>query len=217
LTYVHSSDCDELRIILCLEFAAHAAPEEVAAFKTAVINSTNTLHSVEVTGDFDFITEIAAPDLPWFHRWWQTLGALVASVVSRCDKSFVCKRFIRRPKDEHALWVRQADEMKRIEHSLIDKIVAEGDYARVFSQGQSWLLHATMHSLFEQLSAKQFVQLHRSIIVRHGFIDRLSRDGHHWSARLRDGTSYRIAKSHVSQALAMTHSPIEKVASSKLV
>jgi hypothetical protein len=208
LTYVHSGDCDELRIILCLEFAPHATPEDVAALKAAVINSTNTLHSVEVTGDFDFITEIAAPDLPWFYRWWQTLAALVALVVTRCEKSFVCKRFIRRPKDEHALWVRHGDEMKRIEHSLVDKIVAEGDYARVYSQGQSWLLHATMHSLFEQLSAKQFVQLHRSVIVRQGFIERLSRDGHHWVARLRDGTSYRVARSHVNQTLEMTHSPI---------
>lgn len=206
MTYVHSSDCDELRIILCLEFDPHAEPERVAELKSAVIESENTLHSVEVTGDFDFMTEIAATDLGWFNRWWKSLSRLVAAVVSRCEKSFVCRRFVRRPKDEHALWVRQGDELKRLEHAFIDKIVAEGDYARVYSHGQSWLLHATMHSLFEQLSSRQFVHLHRSIIVRSGFIDRLLREQDHWTARLRDGSSERIARSHVAEVLRMTHS-----------
>jgi hypothetical protein len=214
VTYVHSSDCDELRIILCLEFDPQAEPERVAELKSAVIESPNTLHSVEVTGDFDFMTEIAAGDLGWFNRWWKSLAKLVAAVVSRCEKSFICKRFIRRPKDEQALWVRRGDELKRLDHALIDKIVADGDYARVYSQGQSWLLHATMHSLFERLNGRHFVQLHRSVIVRSGFIDRLVHENDHWIAFLRDGTPERVARSHAAETLKIVRSSSNGAASS---
>jgi hypothetical protein len=205
VTYVHQSDCDELRVVLCLEFDPHAEPEEVAALKSAIINSSNTLHSVEATGDFDFMTEVAAPDLGWFNSWWKGLAKSIASVVSRCEKSFVCRRYVRRPKDDHAVWVRGGDELRRVDHSQIDKVVAERDYARVYSQGQSWLLHTTMHSLFQQLSAKQFTQIHRSIIVRNSFIDRLVHENGHWVACLRDGTSERVARSHVNETLKMAH------------
>ena len=214
MTYVHSSDCDELRVILCLEFNPQAEPERVSALKDALVESPNTLHSVEVTGDFDFMSEIAASDLGGFNRWWKSLAKLVAAVVSRCEKSFVCRRFVRRPKDEHALWVRRGDELKRLDHSLIDKIIADGDYAHVHSEGQRWLLHATMHSLFERLSGKNFIQLHRSVIVRTGFIDRLVHEEEHWVARLRDGTSERVARSHVAETLKMTHSSSKGASSS---
>lgn len=214
MTYVDTADCDGLRVILCLEFDPHAAPQNVAELKNAIIDSPNTLHSVEATGDFDFITEVAVPDLGWFNRWWKTLARLIAAVVSRCEKSFVCKRFIRRPRDELALWVRQGDELKRLEHGLIDKVIAEGDYARVYARGQSWLLHATMHSIFERLGSRHFVQLHRSVIVRSNFIDRMVHEGRHWTARLRDGSVERVAKSHVADTLNLTHWPKRRGGSS---
>ena len=62
MTYIHQSDCDGLRVILCLEFTPHAEPEAVSALKSAIVDCSNTLHSVEVTGDFDFMTELAPPD-----------------------------------------------------------------------------------------------------------------------------------------------------------
>ena len=215
MTYVDSVDCDDLRIILCLEFEPHAVPEDVAALKSALIDSPNNVDSLESTGDFDFITEISAPHLGWFNRWWKTMATLVSEVFRRCEKSFVCKRFIRRPKDEVAIWVRCGNELKRIEHSSVDKIVADGDYARVYAQGQSWLLHATMHSFIERLSAKHFLQLHRSLIVRASFIESLVHEGRHWVAHLRDGTSERVAKSHAEEALRMTHWPNHVPDSSK--
>ena len=95
-------------------------------------------------------------------------------------------------------------------------MVAEGDYVRVYSQGQSWLLHATMHSLFQRLSGSKFIQLHRSIIVRNGFIDRLVHQNSHWVARLRDGTSERVAKSHVNEMLKMAHLPMTEDHSSNV-
>ena len=207
MAYLDSIDSEGLRIILCLEFDPHAEPAQVAELKAALLDSPNTVHSIESTGDFDFMTEIAAPDLGWFNRWWKTLAKLIATVVRRCEKSFVCRRFIRRKRGDVAIWVRSGEQISRIEQALVDKIVAEGDYARLYSQGRSWLLHATMHSFVERLNAAQFIQLHRSIIVRSGFIERLVHQGRHWEAYLRDGAVERVAKSHVAETLKMTRSP----------
>jgi DNA-binding LytR/AlgR family response regulator len=209
-------ECAELRIILCLEFDAHAKPREVSALKAALIDSPNTVHSVECTGAFDFLMEIAAPDMASFNSWLKGLAEPLASLVNRSETSFICRRFIRRPKDERAIWIQYGNGHKRIDSARVDKIVAEGDYARVHSGADSWLVHATMHALLERLSSKQFIQLHRSIIVRRDFIERLVHEGRHWIARLRDGTSERVAKSHAVETLEMTHWPTKEPASSKL-
>lgn len=215
MTYVHSADCGELRVILCLEFDAHATPREVSALKASLIESPNTIHSVECTGGFDFLMEVAAPDMGWFNSWLKSLAEPLARLVKRSETSFICRRFIRRPKDDQALWIPCGDGLKRLEGSRIDKIVAEGDYARVHSGQDSWLIHVTMHALLERLSSKRFIQLHRSIIVRRDFIDRLFHEGRHWMVRLRDGTLERVAKSHVVETLEMTHSPTKMPDSSK--
>jgi hypothetical protein len=72
-----------------------------------------------------------------------------------------------------------------------------------------------MHSFIERLSAKHFLQLHRSLIVRASFIESLVHEGRHWVAHLRDGTSERVAKSHAEEALRMTHWPNHVPDSSK--
>jgi len=159
--------------------------------------------------------EIVAPDMAWFNSWLTGLAEPLASLVSRSETSFICRRFIRRSKDERALWIPSGDGLKRLEGSRVDKIVAEGDYARIHSGRDSWLVHATMHALLEKLSSRRFIQLHRSIIVRRDFIDRLVHEGRHWVARLRDGTSERVAKSHAVETLEMTRWPTKAPDSSK--
>ena len=64
-----------------------------------------------------------------------------------------------------------ADEgMVRIDCAKIDKVTAEGDYMRIHSAGQSWMVHSTMGSLSDCLD-ENFVRLHRSILVRRDFIE----------------------------------------------
>jgi hypothetical protein len=217
MTYVDSVDCDELRIILCLEFEQHASPTEVSALKSAMIDSANTLHSIESTGAFHFVVEVAPPDLAWWNKWLKTLASPFAKLVARCETSFVCKRFIRREKGERPLWVPTANGLMRIEQSAVDKIVANGDYVQVVSNGQQWLLHATMHGLRGMLGSPHFVQLHRSMIVRRGFIDRLSRSGRQWTAELSDGTSERVARTHVAELLEATRLATAEPESSNVV
>jgi len=204
MSYLQTVDCDELRIILSFEFEQHASPGDVEAFKAQLLDCENTVHGVEATGSFGLIIEVAAPDLAWYNTWLKGLAEPFSQVVSRCETTFVCKRFIRRRQDESAIWVPANGRLKRFETSLIDKITAEGDYVRVHSRGDSYLVHSTLHSVAERLNSREFLQIHRSAIVRRSFITELARDGTHWVARLRDGTAERVARSHVTEMLRET-------------
>lgn len=216
VTFVDSIDCDDLRIILCIQFEPGAGFQEVAALKSALIDSPNALHSVESVGSFDFLIELAPRDLPSFDEWRKTYWPQLSKVVARCETSFVCKRHVRRTDGEQALWVRTGDGLKRVDLAAIDKLVADGDYVQIYGNGQKWLLHSTMHSLRSNLS-NDFVQLHRSLIVRRGFIDRLSHHGRSWTAHLRDGSLERISKSHVAEVLDVTRSSVATPDSSTIL
>ena len=203
VTYVHSIDSAELRIIVCLEFDPHAPPAEIAALKTQLINCPQTLHSVESTGSFDFLVEVAPPDLGWWNEWQKRLAEPFAKLVGRCEASFVCKRFVRTERAEEALWVPTATGQVRIECCTVDKVMADGDYVQVFSNGRKWFLHARMHALRATLG-RQFVQLHRSVIVRSAFIARLTHSGRQWTAELQDGSTEQVARSHIAEVVEAT-------------
>jgi hypothetical protein len=204
MTHLQTIDPDELRIILAFEFEQHAAPSAVAAFKQTLINSQNTVHGVETTGSFNMIVEVAAPNLPWLNDWLKSLAEPLSALVKRQDSWFVCKRFIRRPENDNAIWVPTRGSLKRIDARFIDKVSAEGDYVRVYARGESWLIHATLHSILEKLSRRDFVQIHRSMLLRRQFIQELRRDGDHWVACLRDRSEHRVAKSHASEVMVDT-------------
>jgi hypothetical protein len=205
VTLVDTIECDDLRVILCIAFEPGAGLQEVAALKSALINSPHSLHSAESVGSFDFLVELAPHDMPSFDEWRKRHWPKLSKVVARCETSFLCKRYVRRKDVEQALWVPSGDGLKRVDLSTVDKIIADGDYVQVFGSGQKWLLHSTMHKVRSELS-HNFVQLHRSLIVRRGFIDRLSRHGRSWDAHLRDGSLERISRSHVAEALDGTRS-----------
>lgn len=190
-----------LRVIVCVAFNRNAPPDQVSALKKAVVACPSTLHAVEVTGTFDFLMELAVPDVATFNERLNFVAASVANLVQRYEVNFVSKRFVHRNGDGRAIWVQCEKGMKRIDASVIDKVTAEGDYMRVHSNGGSWILHATMRSIVERLGPEDFVQIHRSAVVRTNFIDHLVQEGGRWVASLHDGTCERVAKSHVVDAL----------------
>lgn len=207
VTLVDTIDCDDLRVILCIEFEPGAAHQEVAALKSALIDSPHALHSVESVGSFDFLVELAPRDMPSFDEWRKRYWPKLSKVVARCETSFLCKRHVRRREIDRALWVRSGDGLKRVDLAAVDKIIADGDYVQVFGNGQKWLLHSTMHKLRSELNP-DFIQLHRSLIVRRGFIDRITHHGRFWTAHLRDGSLERISKSHVTEAVDVARSTV---------
>ncbi len=201
MTFVCPVTPDDLRVIVCVVFDRRASPEEIAAFKNAVIACPLILQSVELSGAFDFMVEAAVPDMAAYDQRIKSIAQPLANLVSRFEASFVCKRYVRKDEAAQPLWIACDDGLRRIEIGSIDKVTAEGDYMRVHSGGNSWLIHATMHSLAERLSSADFIKLHRSTIVRHDFIQRMYREGGHWVVSLEDGSCERVAKSQVLETL----------------
>jgi DNA-binding LytR/AlgR family response regulator len=60
-----------------------------------------------------------------------------------------------------------------------------------------------MKEITKKLDPAEFATLHRSLIVRTSFIERLIHQGRNWSARLNDGTVNKIARSHISEVLSV--------------
>jgi len=196
----------EFRIILCIQFDRRATPSEVAALRSTLCNSPNCIHSIDVTGGFDLIAEFAAPGIAWYKNWLTGLADPFARVIDRYETSFVFGRTIKRVVDQDAVWVPESGGFRRIDSQLVDKIAAEGDYIRIHSQGQSWMLHETMKSVARRLPAADFIRIHRSTIVRFPFIKRVVRENGHWVAHLMDGTESPVARSHVPQTLDVVRS-----------
>ena len=170
-----------LRVIMCLTFDRRAAPQEVEAAKAAIVACPSVLHSVELSGTYDFMFEAEVPDMAAYNAQLATCAEPMARLVARYDNG----------------------RMKRIDCTALDKVSAEGDYMRVHSASQSWMLHSTMGALRKRLGCDDFIQLHRSMIVRRGFIDELFHSGRHWTAFLNDGTKERVAKGSVPEMLQM--------------
>ena len=190
-------DAAPLRVIMCLTFDHRVDPQEIATAKAAIIACPSVLHSVELSGTFDFMFEAEVPDMAAYNAQLSICAEPMAKLVSRYEANFVCKRFVRSCEEKQAIWVPCDDGMARIDCSKIDKVTAEGDYMRIHSAGQSWMLHSTMCALADCMPSETFVRLHRSILVHTNFIERLIHDRSHWIARLNDGTVERVSKANV--------------------
>jgi two-component system response regulator AlgR len=96
-------------------------------------------------------------------------------------------------------WVPSRGELVRVRASDVERIEAERDYMRLHVGGRSWLIHETISNLEARLDPAQFLRLHRSTIVRHDRIVRLSHDGQgNWAAELADGHVARIGRTYLA-------------------
>ena len=199
-----------LRVIMCLTFDRRASPQEIASAKATIIACPSVLHSMELSGTFDFMFEAEVADMAEYHAQLSVCAEPMAKLLSRYEANFVCKRFVRSNEDKGAVWVPREDGMARIDCSNIDKVTAEGDYMRIHSSGDSWLLHSTMGALSDCMESGSFVRLHRSILVRTNFIARLTHHRSHWVASLNDGSFERVSKANVVALLAKVRSGSSK-------
>lgn len=209
----------DLAVVVCLAFDHRACADRLATFKNCVLHCPLVDTALEVAGTFDLIVQGRCASLAEYNENMDRIRAQLAEFVIRIETNFVAKVIERAREQEQvsALWLPCEGGRKRVEAHLIDKIIAEGDYMRVHVGTWNCLVHHTMRALSQQLGDSDFLKLHRSVLVRKGFIDRLIHDEHRWIARLRDGTHVSIAKGHLKEVLRLIggESPIKKAASSK--
>ena len=192
-----------LRVILCLKFANSAPFNAVAQLKRALIDDERVVHSVDVSGSYDFMAEVQLSDLTAYQAMLDHFAAEYGHLIEHYEASFICRRYVReRDRPSAHFWVPTAFGLQRVEHDRINMVTAEGDYVRVHVDSGSWLVHATMKSTLGRLDSHRFVRINRSTIVRIDFIERLIHYYRRWVVRLFDQSEHSIAKSRTARVLA---------------
>lgn len=78
----------------------------------------------------------------------------------------------------------------------VDYLAAEGNYVRVHSGDESYLLSETLSALEERLEPREFFRIHRSTIVRLDRVEAMhTASGGDYAVRLRDDTVLKLARS----------------------
>lgn len=201
MTSLRAVVSDDVRVIMCLAFAHHAPVSEIEQFKGCLLECERVLHAVELTGSFDLMVEVRVASLAEYNERMEVLKSAIGHLIARYEANFICRRFVRAAGKEHAIWVPCEDGKLRIDHALIDKVAADGDYMRLHCAGARHLVHMTMHAMRDSLG-EDFVLINRSLLVRREFITRLIHRNNKWIARLEDGSQAMIAKSHVAEIMA---------------
>jgi DNA-binding LytR/AlgR family response regulator len=195
----------DLVVIVCVAFDHRAPPDPLATFKKCVCTCPFVDSVMEVTGTFDLIVQGRCKSLAEYHQHFEAIRPQIAQLVARIETNFVS--FARHNRqavaEEGFIWLPCDGGHRHVATELIDKVEAEGDYMRVHVGTWTCLIHQSMRSLWQELGVLKFVQLHRSLLVRISHIDRLVHHDRKWQACLRDGTTARIAKSHVADVLRL--------------
>lgn len=192
----------DLTVVICIAFDLRADPEGLENLKKCIRNCEFVDVTMDVTGTFDMIVQSKVPSLAVYSEQMDRIRPKLATFVTRLETNIVAKKTERSSGPDTFMWVPCSGGRKRIDVCMIDKVLAEGDYMRLFVKDWHCLVHSTIRALKDQLGDR-FIQLHRSAIVRIDFIDRLVHHDRRWIARLRDGSQQAIAKSHLSSVLSM--------------
>lgn len=95
-------------------------------------------------------------------------------------------------------WIRRAGgDLVRIEAATIDYAVVEDDYVRIFAGEQSYLIRESIRGLIGRLDPEEFVQIHRSALIRRSELAELTRSHVGGSEiRLRGGQRLPLGRVH---------------------
>jgi hypothetical protein len=203
--FAGSNPIADLAVIVCIAFDHRASADGVRKFKDCIAQCRFVETTMEVSGTYDLIVQGSCASFAESNDHLDAIRPAIAEFVTRVETNFISKKVDRNPAEEKwdAIWLPCEGGQKRISTRLIDKVEAEGDYMRVYVGAWNCLVHDTMRRLSGRLPQAQFIKLHRSSLVRIDFIDRLIHDDQGWTARLRDGSHVKVAKSHVREVLEL--------------
>lgn len=193
----------DLTVIVCLAFDHKAPVEGLRDFKTCIFQCPFVETAMEVAGTYDLIIQARLSSFEQYNEEMERISPQLREYSTRVEANFVGRKLDRRHSNGKALWLPVPNGRRRVSANLIDKIVANGDYMKVHVGDWSCLVHETIKKLCEELDSDQFIQLHRSVVVRSDFIERLLHQNRRWIAKLRDGSHQRVAKSHVPEVLRL--------------
>lgn len=195
----------DLSVVVCLAFDPRSTGDELAKFKDCICRCPFVQTTLMVSGTFDMIAHGKCESLLEYSQHMESIRPAISRFVRRLETNFIWKRVDKDglSADTLALWLPCKDGHRHVEARRIDKVLAEGDYVRVHVGDWQCLVHSTMRKYCSILRNVNFIQLHRSSLVRIDFIESLAHDARGWTACLRDGTRLRVAKRHVKSVLSI--------------
>ena len=201
--FEESSAKHGISVVVCLTFDHQAPQRSVAQLRTQVREDRCVALALESTGTYDMVLEAVHEDVAAYNRWFEHLAETFGQYLVRLETAIICKRYVQVQDLPAVIWVPSTDGLQRIDCMLIETIRADRDYVRIQTGVGNWHLHSTLRSLMARLPVNRFLQLHRSLIVRADFIERLVRERDRWHAHLGNGARARVAKRHVGEVLKM--------------
>jgi two-component system LytT family response regulator len=100
-----------------------------------------------------------------------------------------------RPEPPRRLGVRTGAKVVLVDVDAVDWVEASGDYARIHTGSQTYLVSQRMHVLEQALEAGEFIRIHRSLIVNLKRVRELHRDSDGGGAIvLQNGVRLRVAR-----------------------
>lgn len=95
------------------------------------------------------------------------------------------------------LFVRTGKKIKPVPVEQIIRIDAEKDYARIYTQNDTYLSGMSLGALEQQLDPAMFIRTHRSHIVALDSIQELEADGYSgYTITLEDGSKVRVSRNY---------------------
>ncbi|MGB3949088.1 MAG: LytTR family DNA-binding domain-containing protein [Bacteroidia bacterium] len=117
-----------------------------------------------------------------YHRFYKAINKAKDSF----DKYFV------KQEENDSVFVKKGSTMIRINISDIIWAEAVGDYVKINTEKDSYVIHSTMIALENKLSPKDYLRVHRSFIVRIDKIDTIENDSISYNKKLIPiGKTYR--------------------------
>lgn len=155
-----------------------AARIATAIVASALGSSVLLIARVGMQGAVDFDTSSLADEVRWLLLWngyfvaW--VGLYVVAMRPPLLSASPGPDFAATP-PEPEFWMDSHQRRVRVPASTIDRIVAEGNYARIQSGSESGLVRMSLARIALQLDPRCFVRLHRSVICRRDSIASIAR------------------------------------------
>ena len=175
-----------------------AARIATALLASALGSSVLLVARVGMQGVVDFDTSSLADEVRWLLLWngyfvaWVGLYAVATRPVlldapAAPDAGATPQ--------EPEFWVDSHQRRIRVPASSIDRIVAEGNYARIQAGTESGLVRMSLAQLAERLDPRCFVRLHRSVICRRDLLASVARQpSGAFVATLMDGSQLPVGR-----------------------
>nr|WP_294851698.1 LytTR family transcriptional regulator DNA-binding domain-containing protein [uncultured Sphingomonas sp.] len=199
MTLIQTTASSDLQLVMVLSFDRHAPRWRIAEFIDRLIGQPQVVQLSELEGSADLLVEASLPNLAAYHDFVAGHIDVFRRFIAKSDTHFICRRHASKAAEQDVIWAQGRHGIRPIDLSSIHGLVAEGDYVRLLVDGDNVLLHSTLQALMTRLPDTEFVQIHRSTVVRRASIRRVLRSGRRWHVELPDHSTHPIAKARVAE------------------